>query len=110
MKSTCSTSSGLLIRLVPRVQHQVVAVRVVEERHVTHAGVERVAEELDALRLEVCARGLDVLDVEREMAVVLRLEVRPEPCRFPDRETRVARPKLELPVLVASQAERLAVE
>src|SRR4051812_17517008 len=43
--------ADLLVRRVPTVQHELVAVRIGEERHVAHAGVERVAGELDALGL-----------------------------------------------------------
>src|SRR4051794_2932112 len=61
-------------RRVAAVQHQRVAVGIVEERHVAHAGVEDVAVELDAAALELRARGGHVLDVQREV-VGVRLEL-----------------------------------
>jgi hypothetical protein len=43
------------------VEHQVVAVRVCKEGHMADAGVENIAFELDALGLELGARGGDVV-------------------------------------------------
>ena len=40
------------------VQHQIVPVRVLEQRHPAHAGVERLAVERHAFRLELSPRGL----------------------------------------------------
>ena len=51
---------------VPVVEHERVAVRVREVGHVTHPAVERVGAERDAERLELGARGRDVLDVQRD--------------------------------------------
>src|SRR5215207_4098630 len=68
-------SRSVLVRRVPVVQHEVVAVRVAEERHVAHAGVERVAVELDTLRLELCARRSDVVDAQRPRVALLRHEL-----------------------------------
>ena len=51
-------------RRVAVVEHQDVAVRVAEVRHVADAAVERVGLELDALGLELRARRLDVVDLE----------------------------------------------
>jgi hypothetical protein len=47
------------------VEHQGVAVRILEERLVADAGVDGVREG-DAARLELGARRLDVLDVQRD--------------------------------------------
>src|SRR5205823_9353544 len=55
-----SSSSVLLNGRVPPVQHQRVAVGVVEERHVADAGVQDLAPELDALGLELPSRLRDV--------------------------------------------------
>jgi hypothetical protein len=49
------------VRRVAVVQHQLVAVRVGEDRHVADPGVQGVAEEVHALGLEVGARRVDVL-------------------------------------------------
>jgi hypothetical protein len=51
-------------RRVAIVEHQHVAVGVVEDGHVTDAAVDRVGEEVDALRFELAAGDFDVLDVE----------------------------------------------
>src|SRR2546430_2045339 len=48
------------MRRVAAVEHQRVAVRVAEERHVADAGVEDLALELDAHRLQLATRPLDV--------------------------------------------------
>jgi hypothetical protein len=82
------------------VQRQRVAVRIFEVGHVADAGVVRLAVEADALRLELCARGLDVVDLQQDDAVRLRLVLDAEPRRRPDREARVADPELEACVLV----------
>ena len=68
------------------------------------------AVELDALRLELGARRLDVVDVEQRDRVRLRLELLAPLLGHPDREARVAGPELALRVLVGPQAERLDVE
>src|SRR5919204_2968294 len=54
--STSARSSGSLVRRVPAMEHELVAVRVGEERHVADAGVERLADELHALGFELGAR------------------------------------------------------
>ena len=48
------------MRRVPPVEHEHVPVRVLEDPHVADAGVERLAAELDALRLELLLRRRDV--------------------------------------------------
>ncbi len=63
MADSLSSESGVAV-----VEHQIVAVGVLEEGHVTDAGVEGLAEELDALRLELGPGGGDVVDVQRRMA------------------------------------------
>ena len=70
-----------LPRGVAVMQHQVVAVRVPEQRHVADPGVERLPEELDALGLELRARGGDVVDVQRGVGVSLRRELHPHVAR-----------------------------
>jgi hypothetical protein len=57
-------------RRVAVVEHERVAVRIGEERHVADAGVERVAPERHAARLELGPRALDVVDVQRDGIVV----------------------------------------
>ena len=47
-------------------QHQRVPVRVLEDSHVADAAVHCFAEELDPVRLELRARLVDVIDVERD--------------------------------------------
>ena len=91
-------------------QHQVVAVGVAEERHVADTGVERVAAELDAFRLELLSCGLDVFDVESQVPVALWLERHSELLRLPDAEAGVAGPELVPRVLIPFQPEDLAVE
>src|SRR5688500_17308895 len=80
---------------VALVQHEVVAVGIAEQRHVAHAGVEGVAQKLDALALELSASLLDVVDVEGGMRVALRHELHAHPLRLPDSEAGVADPELE---------------
>ena len=48
-----------------------------EERHVADARVEGLARELDALRLELAPRLLDVGDAQRDRARVRARELRP---------------------------------
>jgi len=103
-------SSLALARRVAVVEHQVVAVGVAEQRHVTDAGVEGVAGELDALGLQLGARRGDVVDVQRRVRVALRGELHPHLLRLPDPEARVADPELELRAVVRPQAERIDVE
>jgi catechol 2,3-dioxygenase-like lactoylglutathione lyase family enzyme len=57
---------ALHVGRVAVMQHQVVAVRVGEERHVAHAGVHDVARELDASGLQLGPRGGDVVGRLRE--------------------------------------------
>src|SRR3954469_11202411 len=64
------TGRMLLGRRVAVMQHERVALGVFEERHVAHAGVHRVGAELDAARLELAARRLDVVHVEGDRVVV----------------------------------------
>jgi hypothetical protein len=91
------------------VQDQRVAVRVVEERHVADARV-ALADELDALRFELGARGGDVLDPERDPVRRARRELDALVLRLPQRERDV--PSLELSGLarVLRQLEHVAVE
>ena len=84
---------ALLERRVAVVQHQVVAVGVGEERHVADAGVEDVAGELDALGLELGAGRGDVIDVERQVGVLLRRELDPETATAPRSRSRSRRPR-----------------
>ena len=91
-------------------QHQVVPVRVGEERHVADPRVQDVAGEHDALALEVRASRRDVVHVQGGMGVLLRRELHPESLRLPDGEARVAGPDLGFGVVVGSQAESLDVE
>jgi hypothetical protein len=92
------------------VQHEVVAVRIAEERHVAHARVEHVPEELHALALELRLRGGDVVDAERQPIALLRNERHADGLRRPDAQARVARPELVLGVVVRAQGEHVAVE
>ena len=61
-----------------------------------------------ALELRACGR--DVVHVKRQVGVLLRSELHPEPSRLPDPETGLANPELRATVLVAPKAEGLAVE
>src|SRR3954447_4082360 len=101
---------AVLIRRVAAVQHQVVAVGVGEEGHVADAGVQGVAQELDAFGFQLLARGFDVFDVQRRVGVLLRGELEAHFRRLPDREAGVPDPELVLPVLVGAQAEGVDVE
>ena len=82
------------------VQHQVVAVRVLEERHVADARVEDLAVELDALRLELGPRLGDVRDAQRDVRVRCGANVAADPLGLPDAEADVAGPELGPGVLV----------
>src|SRR5436853_4561202 len=68
MPGSYASAERLLARRVPPVQHQRVSVGVVEEGQVADARVDRLAGELDALRLEGCACSGDVGDAQREAA------------------------------------------
>jgi hypothetical protein len=46
-------------------EDQHVAIRVVEEAHTAHAGVDRLAEELDPARLQFVPRGVDRINAKR---------------------------------------------
>src|SRR4051795_7022463 len=102
--------AGLLVRRVPAVQHELVAVRIGEDRHVADAGCEGVAEELDALGLERRAHLGDVVAAQRPRVALLGDERHPLLLGLPDPETRVAGPLLPFGVLVGAQPQDLAVE
>ncbi len=76
-------------RRVAVVQHQVVPVGIGEEGHVAHPGVERVTGEHDAFGLQFRARRGHVVDVQREVGVLLRRERHSKLLGFPDAEARV---------------------
>ena len=94
-------------------EHECVAIRVGEERHVADAGVECVTGELDASGLERGARRSDVLHVKREgiagrhMFEAHRLGVHDVEGQVPDLELRVVALG---PVARPVQPKRLAVE
>src|SRR3954454_14666658 len=71
------TGRMLLGRCVPVMQHQGVAIGIREDRHVPDARVHRVGVERDPARLELAARGLDVVHVQRDR-VVVRARLHPE--------------------------------
>src|SRR5262245_4156959 len=92
---------------------QGVAVGVVEEGLEADAGVERLALELDAARLELGAGGLEVVDAELDrVGVGMKLE--PESVRLHDRDGEVAGFELDRrhvpPALSLRQPQDLAVE
>src|SRR3954447_4296655 len=103
-------SGSSVARRVTVVEHQVVAVRVGEERHMADARVERVAGELDPPALELSACGGHVVDVDRQVAVLLRLELPAQPGRLPDAEARLADPELVIGLVVRAQPKRVDVE
>src|SRR3954453_21391006 len=102
--------AGLLVRRVPAVQHELVAVRIGEDRHVADAGVEGVAEELDALGLERRAHLGHVVAAQRPRVALLGDERHPLLLRLPDAEARVAGPLLPRGVLVGPHSQDVAVE
>ena len=98
---------------VPPVEHERVPVRVVEDRHVADAGVERLGDELDALRLERPLRRLDVGDAERDRRGVRAFELPADVRRIDEVEGDVLAELVLGPALVPRdlrQPERLAVE
>src|SRR5829696_1413207 len=97
-------SLRVCVRRVAVVQHEVVAVGVGEDRHVADAGVEGVAEEGDALGLELRARRVDVLHAQWQRIAGLRHELHPYPLGLPDDEAGVARPLLVLRMLIGAHA------
>ena len=109
-RSTPITRRSSLRRRVALVQRQRVAVRVGEVGHVADAGVERLAVERDALRLELGSAQRPIVDLEQDDAVRLRLILDAEPCRGPDREAGVADPELVAGVLVRTEPEGVDVE
>src|ERR1700722_8118412 len=88
-------STHSFARCVAMVEHQVIAVRISEERHVADAGVKRLAGEADALLLQRRARRANVISVERDMPVLLGRELHPDKLRLPDAQTGLACPELE---------------
>src|SRR3954470_9325009 len=102
--------AGLPVRRVPAVQHELVAVRIGEDRHVADAGVEGVAEELDALGLEHRAHLGDVVAAQRPWVALLGHERHALLLGLPDPEACVAGPLLPLGVLVGPQSQDVAVE
>src|SRR3954449_966233 len=101
---------GLLVRGVPAVEHELVAVRIGEDRHVADAGVEGVAEELNALGLERRAHLGNVVAAQRPRVALLRDERHPLLLGLPDAEAGIARPLLPLGVLVGAESQDVAVE
>src|SRR5204862_2253269 len=95
------------------VDRQGVAVGVLEEGLVADAGVDHVASELDAARLELGLGALEVVDVELDR-VAVRAEVDAECVRLHDRDREIAGLELSgghvAPPLAERKAERLAVE
>src|SRR3954469_24906521 len=102
--------AGLVVRRVPSVQHELVAVRIGEDRHVADAGVEGVAEELDTLGLEGRAHLADVIAAQRPRVPLLGDERHAVLLGLPDSETGVAGPLLPLGVLVGTQPQHASVE
>src|SRR4051812_26308975 len=102
------------MRRVPPVEHQDVAVRVLEDPHVTNPGVERLAAEFDALRLELLLRLDDVRHAQRDRRGVRPLERLADVLHLQEVEADVL-PELVLRealclVLDLGQAECLRVE
>ena len=60
--------------------------------------------------LELAAGGRDVVDVERDVAVLLGRERPAHAVRIPDAEAGLADPELVLGLRVGAQAERVHVE
>src|SRR5919198_6452698 len=94
---------------IPLVENDDIAVGVLEEAHVADAGVERVAEELDAFRLEFSPRLGDVGDADSEAGLV-RLELDPLLLGIPERERHVRGLDLGALVLALRDPEHVAVE
>src|SRR5438105_9250345 len=96
---------------VPPMEHERVAVRVVEERHVTDPGVEDLALELDALRLELAARLGDVGHTEGDV-VRVRGEGNADLLRLPNGERHLAGAHLEAAahVPLERETERAEIE
>ena len=92
-------------------QHQRVPVRVLEERHVADARVERLAVEDDALRLELGTPGGDIAHVDREMRGI-GAELDAGARRIPDAQAELADEDFEpgRRVPVERQPERVHVE
>src|SRR4051794_18519853 len=103
-------SSG---RGVPMMDRERVPIRVLEDRLLADTAVDRLRDELDATRLELCLGGVVVVDVELERRGV-RAEVDVESIDLHQRDRHG--PGLELagrhlaPLLPEGQPESLAVE
>ena len=96
--------SGFGLRRVAVVQAEHVPVGILEERHVADARVDRVGDELDALRLELRPRRLDIVDAERER-MGARLELPADRGRVHQLKRQV--PGLELTAWDAPVVDRL---
>jgi hypothetical protein len=92
------------------VQHQVVSVGVREERHVADTGINGVPDERDALAFQFGSSGGDIIDVQREVTVLLGRKRHPDLGRFPDPETGLSSPELEARSRIRTQAKRVRVE
>src|SRR5438445_19478 len=100
-----------ITRRVPPVQHQLVPVRIFEERHVADACVARLTVELDADLLEPLPRSVDVRDTKRDVADVWAKRAA-DRCRVDQVQADVARLDLGKPGLPRGtvEAERVPVE
>lgn len=92
------------------VEHEIVAVRVAEERHVADPGVHGLPGEHDALGLELSPRRCDVVNVQGGMGVLLGCEVHAQAAGLPDGKAGLAEPHLKARVRVWTQPERVDVE
>src|SRR4051794_21988652 len=96
---------------IPAVQHQRIAVWILEERHMTDARVDGLLLEPHALLEQRLARRLDVLHPERDLARI-RCERKVDLLRLPDRERHLPGLHLEADgrVGLERQPEGLEVE
>src|SRR5215216_6146479 len=94
---------------VSPVEDQRVAVRIGEEGHVADTRV-TLADELDALRLQLGARSGDVGDAERDPMAGPTRELDALVLRLPDRECHVSRLELRGLARVLRKTEHVAVE
>src|SRR6201986_311045 len=102
------------MRRVPPVEHEHVPVGVLEDAHVTDAGVERLAAELDALRLELLLRPPDIGRAQGDRRRMRPRERAADVLHLEEIEADVLAElvlgEALLRVLDLQQAERLAVE
>lgn len=92
------------------VEHQGISIGVGKKSHVADPGVKGLSEECDALRFQLRASRLDVLDVKREVGALLGRELHALLLRFPDAEAGITNPEFVFGAVIWPEAKSLHVK